>query len=86
MKPESFDQITAREVVTDEFARIIESKARFDADINKYDPPVLKTNGTYWDSIHNGMRTIVYYEQYKKRIARNERKIKNETEKSTGYI
>lgn len=76
MIPGSFDIVTAREVVGDEDARRLEAKARTDAATEVYDPP-LPLGGllpTYWDRVHTKMRTIVYSEQYKTRLARNARK------------
>jgi hypothetical protein len=77
MTPGSFDPVTARDVLGDELARSIELKARKDADVEFFDPPI--TNGkTYWDGVQGSMCLVIYREQYKKRLARNTRKIINE--------
>ena len=73
MKPGSFDPETAREMVGDESARVIEAKARTDADAGVFDPPKGAAR-TYWDAVQDKMRHIVYAEQHKKRTERNARK------------
>ena len=77
MTPGSFDAVTAREIVGDSSARVIEEKARKDADTKSYDPPPANTK-TYWDSVQAAVKKIVYDEQYDKRVARNERKANHE--------
>lgn len=72
--PGSFDLITAREITGDSLARNIEGKARQDADVEGYDPP--KVDGEfYWQKVERQMQAIVYHEQYKKRLERNNRKL-----------
>lgn len=73
MKPHSFDPKTAREVVGDSRARVIEAKARSDADAKAYDFPIGDYE-TYWGGVIVSMEMVVYREQYAKRMARNERK------------
>ena len=73
MTPLSFDAQTAREIVGDAEARVIEAKARADADAGGWDAP--KVDGvTYWSKVQAQMSVIVYREQFFKRKARNERK------------
>jgi hypothetical protein len=73
MKPGSFDPVTAREIVGDALARIIETKARADADKRVYDPP--RAGGaTYWDCVTRQMEVVIYQTQYGRRAARNDRK------------
>lgn len=73
MTPLGFDPKTAREVVGDSRARVIEAKARSDADAKAYDFPIGGYE-TYWDGVVVSMEMVVYREQYAKRMARNERK------------
>lgn len=73
MKPGSFDPTSAREVTGDDVARTIEAKARKDADAQTFDPPELD-GVTYWDKVQQEMQTVIYREQYTKRLARNARK------------
>ena len=74
MIPGSFDKVTAREVIGDGFSRIIEEKARQDADSETFNPPTI-VEGTYWEQVQNEMRFTIYIEQYMKRLERNARKI-----------
>ena len=67
--PGGFDYETAREVIGDDVARSVEKKARQDADVSHFDPP-LTTNRTYWDSVRSEMFFVVYKEQYERRAAR----------------
>lgn len=71
--PGSFDHDTAREMVGDAHARVIEAKARNDADSANFDPPKLE-GATYFAQVQAQMRIVVYTTQYHKRAARNERK------------
>jgi len=75
MTPGKFDIDTAREMLGDDLARNIESKAREDADggVNSYSPPDMPCN-TYWDSVMLEMRKAVYLSQFHRRILRNRRK------------
>ena len=71
--PLSFDASTAREITGDAQARLVEEKARSDADADKFDPP--SSHGqTYWDQVRSEMLCVVYREQFTKRRARNLRK------------
>jgi len=74
MSPLSFDPVTARVVVGDAEARVIEAKARADADAERFDPPRMATGGTYWEGAQSQMAAVVYREQFTKRRARIERK------------
>ena len=74
MKPLSFDHGTAREVTGDALARIIEAKAREDADALNFDPPKYASGETYWGQVQASMHLVTYLSQYAKRAARNERK------------
>lgn len=74
MKPGSFDQETAREMVGDERARVIEAKARVDADEGNYSPPEQPAARTYMDGVNAGMERVVYRTQFNKRVERNKRK------------
>jgi hypothetical protein len=74
MTPGSFDSVTAREMVGDQQARIIELKARQDADANNYAPPEYGPDGTYFYKVMKEMERVVYSEQFKKRTERNKRK------------
>ena len=76
MTPGSFDATTAREVVGDSHARVIEAKARADADAGAFDPPA-RADGTYMARWQAEMRRAVYLAQYSKRKARNERVASN---------
>ena len=74
MTPLSFDSTTAREIVGDVLARVIEAKARLDADSECFDAPLVY-GATYWTTVQSAMRVVIYREQYTKRMARNERKL-----------
>jgi hypothetical protein len=72
MRPLSFDIDTAKEIVGDARMRVIEAKARQDADNGKMDEPEL-SGQTYWDRVTAGMEIVVYTEAFKKRMARIQR-------------
>lgn len=74
MTPMSFDLATARETIGDDFARVIEAKARKDADEEKFNPPSVD-GSSYWDKAQKEMEFVIYREQYTKRLARNARKV-----------
>lgn len=73
MTPLSFDLTTSRAMVGDERARIIEAKARADADAEVCDPPAV-TQGSYWHQRQSDFEYILYLETHHRRLARNERK------------
>jgi len=77
MTPGSFDPLTAREVVGDTEARVIEAKARKDAALAVFDPPPGPGGGSYWCEVQDEMRRVVYCFQYTKRLARNKRTERN---------
>lgn len=74
MTPKSFDAETSREMVGDERARTIETKARADADAGVYDPPAAAEALSFWGQYQEEFARVVYSAQYKKRIDRNARK------------
>ena len=66
--PKSFDIDTCKEVVGDAKMRVIEAKARQDADngiIEKFQPAK-----TYWDMVESVMEYVIYTTAHKKRIER----------------
>jgi hypothetical protein len=67
MIPLSFDPQTAREMTGDEAARVIEAKARSDADAGTFDPPK-------WVCLRSQMQIVVYTDQFYRRDNRNRRK------------
>lgn len=73
MTPGSFDHATCRAVIGDDESRLIEAKARADADAGSYNPPD-QDGETYWHLVQSAMRIVIYNEQHTKRKARNERK------------
>jgi hypothetical protein len=81
MTPKSFDIETAKEIVGDERMRIIEAKARQDADNGVMDKPA-RAEGTYWDGIRSDMEYIVYTTTHHKRMERVARM--KEREKNNG--
>jgi len=81
MTPKSFDIETAKEIVGDERMRIIEAKARQDADNGIMDKPA-RAEGTYWDGIRSDMEYIVYTTTHHKRMERVARM--KEREKNNG--
>ncbi|MBC7603279.1 MAG: hypothetical protein H7255_11560 [Ramlibacter sp.] len=75
MTPMSFDIETARDVVGEDKARILESTARLDADAGVFNLPVAAFDeAVYWGAVKNEMQRIVYAAQHTKRVARNTRK------------
>lgn len=58
MTPQSFDIDTCKEVVGDARMRVIEAKARQDADNGVMDAPAM-TKGTYWDGVYSYMEYVV---------------------------
>ena len=74
LKPCSFDLATSRAVIGDDAARVIEAKARADADAKTYSPPATAQATTYWDAVKAEMTAVIYGEQFARRTARNMRK------------
>jgi hypothetical protein len=72
MTPQSFDIDTAKEIVGDARMRVIEAKARQDADNGVMDAPAI-TRGTYWDLVESIMETTVYITAHEKRMERIQR-------------
>jgi hypothetical protein len=71
MTPKSFDIDTCKEVVGDSRMRVIEAKARQDADNGVVDKLTsVKTEGTYWDQAYSYMEYIVYITAHHKRMER----------------
>jgi hypothetical protein len=70
MTPQSFDIDTCKEVIGDARVRVIESKARQDAENGISDPPAQRKNGTYWDGVDSYMEYIVYVTAHHKRTER----------------
>ena len=75
MSPGSFDAETAREIVGDSRARVIESEARADADAGVF-KPLGQWSGaaTYWAHVQAEMERVVYTAQHAKRLERIKRK------------
>jgi hypothetical protein len=69
MTPKSFDIDTAKEIVGDERMRVIEAKARQDADNGIMDKPV-RAVGSYWDVVSSDMEYVVYITAHHKRMER----------------
>ena len=78
MTPQSFDIDTAKEIVGDARMRVIEAKARQDADSGIMDKPA-RAEGTYWDVIRSDMEYIVYTTAHHKRLERIQRMKERQT-------
>lgn len=68
MTPNSFDIDTCKEVIGDERMRVIEAKARQDADngiLEKFQPAE-----AYWDKVRSIMEYVIYTTAHKKRMER----------------
>lgn len=72
MTPRSFDIDTCKEIVGDARMRVIEAKARQDADNGVMDEPA-QAEGSYWDVVRSDMEAIVYTTAHEKRLARIQR-------------
>jgi hypothetical protein len=72
MTPQSFDIETCKEIVGDARMRVIEAKARQDADSGVMDEPA-QAEGSYWDVVRSDMEAVVYTTAYEKRLARIQR-------------
>jgi len=69
LTPNSFDIDTCKEVVGDERMRVIEAKARQDADngiTEKFQP----AKGSYWIDVKSIMEHVIYTTAHKKRMER----------------
>ena len=72
MTPKSFDIDTCKEVIGDARMRVIEAKARHDADNQIIDVPPTP-QGTYWEKVNSCMEFIVYIAALNKRLERVKR-------------
>jgi hypothetical protein len=72
MTPKSFDIDTAKEIVGDARMRVIEAKARQDADNGTIDKPV-RAEGNYWDGVRSDMEYVIYTTTHHKRLERIQR-------------
>ena len=72
MTPKSFDIDTAKEIVGDARMRVIEAKARQDADNGVMDKPA-RAGGNYWDGVRSDMEYVVYITAHHKRLERIQR-------------
>jgi len=66
--PKSFDIDTCKEVVGDERMRVIEAKARQDADSGVMEKFQLAE--AYWDKVKSIMEYVIYTTAHKKRMER----------------
>ena len=74
MTPKSHDIDTAKEMVGDARMRIIEAKARQDADNGVRDGMAhVKAEVSYWDRVMQSMELVVYDATYRKRLERIQR-------------
>jgi len=74
MTPKSFDIDTAKEIVGDARMRVIEAKARQDADNGAgYGMAHVKAEVGYWDRVVQSMELVVYDAAYRKRLERIQR-------------
>jgi hypothetical protein len=79
MTPNSFDIDTCKEVIGDERMRVIEAKARQDADngiLEKFQPAE-----AHWEKVKSIMEHVIYTTAHKKRMERVARM--KEREKNT---
>lgn len=75
MTPKSFDVATAKDWVGDTRMRVIETKARADADKDRYEPPnkLGATFSSYAAGVAAQMDDNVYFNAFKKRKERIQR-------------
>lgn len=69
MTPKSFDIDTAKHIVGDARMRVIETKARTDADAGIHDSPKRDAGG-YWDRVRSDMEYVIYITTHHKRLER----------------
>ncbi len=71
MTPQSFDLNTCKEFIGDARVRVIEGKARADAEhgTQAYSPPA-KTSQDYLGQVREDMESVVYFNAFKKRTER----------------
>jgi len=79
--PKSFDIDTAKEMLGDSRMRVVEAKARADADAGISDSPKRDNSASYWDRVMNDMEFVVYVTTHHKRLERIERIKQKELEK-----
>ena len=79
--PKSFDIDTAKAMLGDARMRVIEAKARADADGGISDSPKRDNSAPYWDRVMNDMEFVVYVTTHHKRLERIERIKQKELEK-----
>ena len=79
--PKSFDIDTAKAMLGDARMRVIEAKARADADDGISDSPKRDNSASYWDRVMNDMEFVVYVTTHHKRVERIERIKQKELEK-----
>jgi hypothetical protein len=68
--PNSFDIDTCKEIIGDAKMRVIEAKARQDADNGVIDPPTTGSKESYWVDVKSIMEGVVYVTAHKKRVER----------------
>jgi hypothetical protein len=68
--PNSFDIDTCKEIIGDAKMRVIEGKARQDADNGVIDPPTTGSKESYWVDVKSIMEGVVYVTAHKKRLER----------------
>jgi len=73
MTPKSFDIDTCKEMVGDARMRVIEAKARQDAESGIVDPPARAQERTYMDRVYSYMEYVVYITAHHKRLERQQR-------------
>ena len=74
MTPKSHDIDTAKDIVGDARMRVIEAKARQDADNGVRDGMAhTKPEVVYWDRVVQSMELVVYDATYRKRLERIQR-------------
>ena len=80
MTPGSFDPTTCRAIVGDECARVLEARARADADSADLDEPgaayrpPAAGEGTYWGQVRSESEIRTYWHAFRTRIERRRRK------------
>jgi hypothetical protein len=79
--PKSFDIDTAKEMLGDARMRVVEAKARADADAGISDSSKRDNNASYWDRVMCDMEFVVYTTTHHKRLERIKRIKQKELEK-----
>lgn len=73
MTPGSFDVETCREMIGHEPSKVIEAKARADAEKMTYDPPKLRAGHTFWGQCQDNFAFSLYYDAYTRRLEKKAR-------------